>query len=195
MWRLLKKVSLCFLADENDCIWAWHDLPLIEPAIWDYGLPPSERWPSYEMYRNLECLRKDHLIDDAEKLQVIESAQHSIDMGQDLSEPDRAYLMGLWQMKNEPQLTNFMRHIASKYSPSLDEVNWYPVGEGAKPRTLWRWKFEREIRDGVSKVKRVHNYLTWKGCAQGDPDPMVALVGQEWEHFKDPKRRSGWRLF
>ena len=161
-------------------------------AFWDHALPPSERWPEV-MDDNLEALHDDPTVDDAEKFKVVENAQAIHWLDEDLSEYDRSYLMQLWQTRCEAALATFMRSIASHMPSSLEQIDWYPVG-GGLPRTLWRWKFDRQMRDGVSEVKRIHNYLSWDGCGQGDPDPIAVLVGQEWEYYKHPKRRRQWTI-
>ncbi|KAK7695161.1 hypothetical protein QCA50_002351 [Cerrena zonata] len=183
-WTKLKKVALSFTADEDFFTWGWHDSPHIptvdQRSIWEHAIPPSDRWPTEEFSDSLDRLREDASIDDPEKIEVIDSAQFKIHFENDLLEHDLAYLMRLWQEKNEPSLARFMRNLGD-CCPSLEQIDWYPLG-GGDPRTLWRWNFLRELRDDNRKVKRVMGNLSWEGCTQGDPDPMVALVGQEWEH-------------
>lgn len=141
------------------------------------------------MHDNLERLREDPAVDDAEKMEVIDNAQFQIDVEGELSEHDLAYLMRLWQWRNEVHLEPLIRRMGN-WCPSLEQLDWYPLG-GGDERTLWRWKFLRELRGGKQKVKRVIGNLSWVGCTQGDPDPMVALVGQEWDNhrFVNMKRR------
>ena len=186
-WTKLREFALCFYPISECYEWGWNEHPNPPPrgerALWHYAVPPTERWLTATYMRSdLNSIYEDTTVGDAEKLEVIDRACVNTDP-EELTPNDLTFFMRLWQERNEVQLAKLMRHIAEG-CPSLERFDWYPVAGDNEQTTLWSWKFLREDRNDKRPVKLVSGNLSWVGCTRGDPEPLMALVGQEREYHR-----------
>ena len=186
-WAKLKELAFCFYPSSECCEWGWTELPnqppRVEGPFWHDVMPPIERWQLFaSMQDDLNLLREDPTVHDAEKLEVLDRACVNKDPGE-LTPNDITYFMRLWQERNEVPLAKLMRCIAG-FCPSLERIDWYPEAGYHNLTTLWSWKFLREHRSGERRIIRAMGDLSWLGCTRGDPEPLMALVGQEREYHR-----------
>ena len=100
----------------------------------------------------------------------------TVDLDEALHDPH--LLMRAWQAHCEDSYVAPMMRLLAKSCPTLEEIEWYPVGPFFVDHAVrWLWKVHRE-RDGVS-VRAVSGELTYKGSLKGNAPPFEILVGQE----------------
>lgn len=71
----------------------------------------------------------------------------------------------------------------------LEEVEWY-ASQDSKLRGVLRWVW-KILRYPDGSVKDVVGDLSWTGCKEGSPPPLLVLVGEELE-FAHRDAEGSW---
>ncbi|KAK7688540.1 hypothetical protein QCA50_008078 [Cerrena zonata] len=113
-------------------------------------------------------------------------------MGANLEGDDLTHIMRIWKCQNEVRTARVMRDLW-KHCPTLQQLDWYPLIKNSDydpdPQTLCRWRFLRKGHADNDPGHHLHQVvwdLRWKGCPQGNADPVMMIrVGQEWKRELD----------
>lgn len=193
-WPRLRRLAFCW-GDLHRFTWrAWRrafsfTLDSVEPPVnLPYAMTDDEpdnlhRW--YPRLREgepytLEHVRRIYGLSDDSFAEVVRDVEAALGETVDLDEAmhDPHLLMRAWQAFCEDDYVAPMMRLLAKSCPTLEQIEWYPVGPFFVDHAVrWLWKVHRE-RDGVG-VRAVSGELTYKGSLKGNAPPFEILVGQE----------------
>ncbi|KAK7688552.1 hypothetical protein QCA50_008090 [Cerrena zonata] len=188
-WARLRKLIMCFRVEGEWFHWD-STLNTKTQSILDSPLPPSEQ--DLDWISNDELAR---LCDDPDLATTcVDSLAAQTPVDDPVAESDIIdRLMRIWRLRNGERMEKVMNNLW-KCCPTLRQVDWYPwntdVSDDYGVETLCRWSYVPQVNAGITEdgqdPHQVVWDLLWKGCPEGDPDPLMTIrVGQEWERELD----------
>lgn len=193
-WPRLRKLAFCW-GDLHNFTWrSWRrsfsfSLDSVEPpvnlpyAMLDDQPTNQVRWyprlKEGEPY-TLEHVRKIYGLSDAAFADVVRDVESVLGETLNLDEAmdDPRLLMRAWQAFCEDSHVAPMMRLLAKNCPTLEEIEWYPVGPFFVDYAVrWLWKVHRERNS--TGVRMVNGELTYKGSLRGNAPHFEVLVGQE----------------
>ena len=203
-WPRLRRLAFCW-GDLHRFTWrAWRrafsfTLDAVQPPVnLPYAMEDDEpdnllqwypRLSEGEPY-TLEHVRRLYGLSDERFADVVRDVEtvlgETVDLDEALHDPH--LLMRAWQAHCEDNHVAPMMRLLAKSCPTLEEIEWYPVGPFFVDHAVrWLWKVHRE-RDGVG-VRAVNGELTYKDSLKGNAPHFEVLVGQELD-FVTKDRQS-----
>lgn len=193
-WPHLRKLAFCW-GDLHNFTWrSWRrsfsfSFDSVEPPVnLPYAMEDDEsinlhRW--YPQLREgepytLEHVRKIYGLSDAAFVDVVRDVESMLAETLDLDKAvdDPRLLMRAWQVFCEKDFVAPMMRLLAKNCPTLEEIEWYPVGPFFVDYAVrWLWRVHRQ-RNGTD-VRMVNGELTYKGSLKGNAPHFEVLVGQE----------------
>ncbi|KZT68999.1 hypothetical protein DAEQUDRAFT_727175 [Daedalea quercina L-15889] len=192
-WSHLRKLAFCWgdLVRFKWCGGSTSPSPLwqVEPPVnLPYTMQDHEFVNLDEHYPKLkegtpftlEHIRMIYEFSDIDIAEGIKSIQEVLNkpVNPDEAIGDPHLAMLAWQEPCERKFVAPMMRLFAENCPTLEEIEWYPVGPFFVDHAVrWLWTVHRE-RTGKG-VRAVTGELNYLGCPKGDAPEFDVLVGQE----------------